>query len=285
MSGDVVSNGSDGVEGSSQQQQQSVVVNELANGNQPYSSENGGGNNSERRKRARHSDASAGCGGGCTLQSSLAIHTNQVKIKSPTDRDIIRLIGQHLRGLGLNHTVEQLIRESGCKLDHPSASKFQSHVMEGDWNKAESDLHELKTMLEHPNALVEMRFLILEQKFLEYLDDNRYIDALHCLRNELTPLNHRIKRVHELSRFIMCSPGDELRKLSQWDGKGLLSRQKLMEKLQIYLPPTVMLPPRRLRTLLCQAIESQKERCPYHNNNNDKGLDCFSLLVDHICSK
>ena len=45
-----------------------------------------------------------------------------------------------------------------------------------------------------------MKFLILEQKFLEQLEDNRIIDALHSLRVELTPLKYNVDRVHELSR-------------------------------------------------------------------------------------
>ena len=44
-----------------------------------------------------------------------------------------------------------------------------------------------------------MKFLILEQKFLELLEENRVIDALHCLRNELTPLKFNVERIHELS--------------------------------------------------------------------------------------
>lgn len=27
------------------------------------------------------------------------------------------------------------MKESGCRLDHPSAAKFQAHVMDGDWSK------------------------------------------------------------------------------------------------------------------------------------------------------
>jgi hypothetical protein len=46
----------------------------------------------------------------------------------------------------------------------------------------------------------EMKFLLLEQKYLEYLEDGRVLDALHVLRNELTPLQHNTVRVHELSR-------------------------------------------------------------------------------------
>lgn len=76
-----------------------------------------------------------------------------------------------------------------------------------------------------------MRFLILEQKYLEQLDDNRLFDALQCLQSQLSPLNHRRDRVHELSRFIMC-PSEEMRKQAEWEGKGAISRQKLMDKLQ-----------------------------------------------------
>lgn len=46
-----------------------------------------------------------------------------------------------------------------------------------------------------------MKFLIFEQKYLEYLEDGKVLDALHVLRNELTPLQHNIDKVHILSRY------------------------------------------------------------------------------------
>jgi hypothetical protein len=45
-----------------------------------------------------------------------------------------------------------------------------------------------------------MKFLLLEQKYLEFLEDGRVLDALQVLRYELTPLQHNTARVHELSR-------------------------------------------------------------------------------------
>ena len=77
-----------------------------------------------------------------------------------------------------------------------------------------------------------MRFLLLEQKYLEQLEDGLMMEALNCLRNELTPLKHNTQRVHQLSTYIMCSHAEELRNMAQWEGKGLSSRKKLMEKLQ-----------------------------------------------------
>lgn len=77
-----------------------------------------------------------------------------------------------------------------------------------------------------------MKFLILEQKYLECLEDGRILEALKCLRDELTPLKYNIDRVHELSSFLMCMNSDDLRKLSKWEGKNIESRQILMDKLQ-----------------------------------------------------
>lgn len=55
-----------------------------------------------------------------------------------------------------------------------------------------------------------------------------------------------------------------------------------------FLPPSVMLPPRRLLTLLGQAVELQKKRCPYHNSptySAEDGFQNVSLLYDHVCNK
>lgn len=52
-----------------------------------------------------------------------------------------------------------------------------------------------------------------------------------------------------------------------------------------YLPPSVMLPPRRLQTLLRQAVELQMDRCLYHNTKLDSNLDSVSLLLDHVCGR
>lgn len=47
--------------------------------------------------------------------------------------------------LSLSHTicsqtVDLLMQESGCRLEHPSATKFRNHVMEGEWDKVGLEL-------------------------------------------------------------------------------------------------------------------------------------------------
>ncbi|KAF3691415.1 WD repeat-containing protein 26 [Channa argus] len=215
-------------------------------------------------------------------------NTADVKKKkrlSQCEEDVIRLIGQHLHDLGLNQTVDLLMQESGCRLEHPSATKFRNHVMEGEWDKAESDLNELKALMHSPSAIVRMKFLLLQQKYLEYLEDGKVLEALQVLRAELTPLKYNTERIHILSGYLMCSHAEDLRAKAEWEGKGTVSRTKLLDKLQTYLPPSVMLPPRRLQTLLKQAVELQRERCLYHNTKLDTGLDSVSLLLDHTCSR
>ncbi|XP_059838549.1 WD repeat-containing protein 26 isoform X3 [Hypanus sabinus] len=204
---------------------------------------------------------------------------------SQVDEDVIRLIGQHLHSLGLNQTVDLLMQESGCCLEHSSATKFRNHVMEGEWEKAENDLNELKSLVHSPHVIVKMKFLLLQQKYLEYLEDGKVLEALQVLRCELTPLKYNTERIHILSGYLMCSHTDDLRAKAEWEGKGTVSRSKLLDKLQMYLPPSVMLPPRRLQTLLRQAVELQRDRCLYHNTKLDGNLDSMSLLIDHVCSR
>ncbi|XP_053674509.1 WD repeat-containing protein 26 homolog [Anopheles nili] len=204
-----------------------------------------------------------------------------------TDLDIVRLIGQHLKDIGLERSAEMLMQESGCCLEHPAATKFRVHVLSGDWNKADHDLQELQSMVDIKTdraSMSEMKFLLLEQKYLEYLEEGRPIDALHVLRNELTPLQHKTPRVHQLSSYMMCTNNQELYARAGWEGKGPKSRTRLMDRLQSYLPATVMLPPRRLRSLLVQAVELQNERCQCHDMTWSTSIENVSLLVDHNCS-
>ncbi len=55
---------------------------------------------------------------------------------SPADREVIRLIGQHLTNIGLKTSAEVLMHEAGCRLDHPTAALFRKLVMNGDWVQA-----------------------------------------------------------------------------------------------------------------------------------------------------
>lgn len=255
--------------------------------------------NGHRTVPASSNDSAAGTAtNGTTATNGVGNHTNNHDLP-PVERvhldktsiEIVRLIGQHLKLIGLDRTAQMLMQESGCSLEHPSATKFRDHVLHGDWHKADYDLQELQTIVDedqkltpkHTN-LIEMKFLLLEQKYLEYLDDSRPIDALHVLRNELTPLAHNTPRVHQLSSYMMCTNNEELYERANWEGKNIRSRTRLMDRLQSFLPASVMLPPRRLHSLLRQAVELQTEKCSHHDMAWETSIDNVSLLSDHNCS-
>jgi hypothetical protein len=48
-----------------------------------------------------------------------------------------------------------------------------------------------------------MKYLILEQKYFELIEDNRAMDALQCLRNEIQGLKIRTERTHELTTYLI----------------------------------------------------------------------------------
>ncbi|NXO01194.1 WDR26 protein, partial [Rhinopomastus cyanomelas] len=280
---------------------------QLAHANGLLPSTNSGGGGSPGGLSVNNGVSAAGGPGPAAAELGGGSGGSALKKKkrlSQSDEDVIRLIGQHLHGLGLNQTVDLLMQESGCRLEHPSATKFRNHVMEGEWDKAENDLNELKALVHSPHAIVvrgelelfqscvvgaycsaRMKFLLLQQKYLEYLEDGKVLEALQVLRCELTPLKYNTERIHVLSGYLMCSHAEDLRAKAEWEGKGTASRSKLLDKLQTYLPPSVMLPPRRLQNLLRQAVELQRDRCLYHNTKLDSNLDSVSLLIDHVCSR
>ncbi len=50
-----------------------------------------------------------------------------------------------------------------------------------------------------------MKYLILEQKYFELIEDNHPMDALQCLRNEIQGLKIRTERTHELTTYELSS--------------------------------------------------------------------------------
>jgi WD40 repeat protein len=263
----------------------------------------------------------------CTMTTATALKSNY-------DIDVVRLIGQHLINMGLKQTVNLLLEESGLHgLDHPLATRFQQHILAGEWDKATSLVEELMNLvmttkqqqqqqqqqqqrppvsmqtntgltsaqttcfvngdnsgptsstnhleLEKARCVNEMRLAIAEQKFLELIEDHQHIKALKCLRLEITPLcGDDIKSVQHLATLLMCRSTEEVRLKANWPGKGQQSRQMLVEKLQRYIPPLILLPPKRLTTLLNQAIQLQEERCPLHIKQEDD----YNNEIDHTGS-
>ena len=210
---------------------------------------------------------------------------------SSWEENIIRLIGQYLRRMGYHQTVASLVKESGCRLEHVLAATFRQRVLSGDWPGAEKALVDLSSLLEDQQTVHVMRFLLLEQKYLELLEEKQDISALRCLREEISEVlellphgTDKTERVHQLSSCMMCRSLDELKTCANWTGSQGDSRQQLVERLESYLPVHAVLPGDRIDELLRQSLQWQISQCPHHSAPISGDMHHEGLLQDHFCS-
>ncbi|KAK2431475.1 WD repeat-containing protein [Trifolium repens] len=185
--------------------------------------------------------------------------------------EFVRIIAKALYSLGYRKSGERLEEESGIPLHSPGVNLFTQQVLDGNWDESVATLH--KIGLADENVVRLASCLILEQKFFELLHGEKVMEALMTLREEITPLCNYSSRIRELSSCLV-SPS------SKQDIVKVRSRSKLMEELQKLLPPTVMIPEKRLEHLVEQALILQTETCPFHNS-----MDKMSLYSDHRCGK
>ncbi|KAL8576196.1 hypothetical protein ACOMHN_027851 [Nucella lapillus] len=129
---------------------------------------------------------------------------------------------------------------------------------------------------------VRLQFLLLEQEYLELLDDGHGVEALQCLR-QMAPLKYNTDRVHHLAGCLMVSSPDDMREMAGWEGKGSVSRQQVLDNMHGSLPRNLMMPPGRLQVLMNQAADLQRQRCHFHSSAEDNDPNSIGLLTDHQC--
>ncbi|KAF2944292.1 WD repeat-containing protein 26 homolog [Oryza sativa Japonica Group] len=218
---------------------------------------------------------------GSTMARPLPSQGKEVMVgsKGVIKRDeFVRIITKALYSLGYEKSGAVLEEESGITLHSPTVNLFRRQVLDGNWDSAVVTLKKVGLLDE--NIVKSAIFLILEQKFLELLRNDNVMGAIRTLQSEITPLGVNKKRVHELSGCIISSPQHVLLGFSKLGIESSNSRLKLLEELQKVLPPTVMVPERRLENLLEQALTVQREACYFHNS-----IDGLSLYTDHHCGK
>nr|XP_031862925.1 uncharacterized protein CI109_001399 [Kwoniella shandongensis]KAA5529997.1 hypothetical protein CI109_001399 [Kwoniella shandongensis] len=225
--------------------------------------------------------------------------------RMPVEREeAVRLMLQGLRDIGYHQAADVLEAESGFHLSTAAASDFQAAILGGRWSEALALLPELgiptasntvepesssssiasgktkATMMGKGSGSVtdQARFLIAQQKYLEYLEVGQQKKALGVLRGELARVAKDQDVLHTLSGFMMCLDKDDLYERAVWDGASGASRRQLLEHLQAFISPSVMVPSRRLATLFDQARRHQQMTCLYHEEP-----DSSSLYVDHRC--
>nr|XP_019050382.1 WD-repeat protein [Kwoniella bestiolae CBS 10118]OCF29312.1 WD-repeat protein [Kwoniella bestiolae CBS 10118] len=224
--------------------------------------------------------------------------------RMPVEREeAVRLILQGLRDIGYHQSADVLELESGYNLSTPHANEFQSAILGGRWSEALGLLPELGIPISSTTSEPEpasssssiasgklpkskgtnsisdqMKFLISQQKYLEYLEIGQQKKALGVLRGELNRVAKDQEVLHTLSGFMMCLDKDDLYERAMWDGAQGTSRRQLLEHLQAFISPQIMVPSRRLATLFDQARRHQQLSCLYHEEP-----ESTSLYTDHRC--
>lgn len=132
--------------------------------------------------------------------------------------EVTRILIQSLYELGYNGSASLLSSESGYELETSGVATFRSAVLGGRWLEAERILiqsfrnagsqqvdrkspQEETLVLSEEADRNEMLFYLRQQKFLELLEARDLAAALNVLRQELTPLNFDVERLHALSRY------------------------------------------------------------------------------------
>ncbi|KZT26589.1 WD40 repeat-like protein [Neolentinus lepideus HHB14362 ss-1] len=201
--------------------------------------------------------------------------------------EFVRLVIQSLRDVGYIESASTLEAESGYTMETPEVSDFRQYILEAQWDEAERALVQLGVA--EDEGLWEAKFLISQQKYLEFLEAENTSAALQVLRNELAPSHVDSDQLHSLSSLMMCTDAADLRQRAGWDGASGSSRRRLLTNLQRYIPSSLMIPPRRLSTLLSQAVLYQRSHCLYHNVplslTSPNPRSHFSLYTDHHCDR
>ncbi|WOL12244.1 hypothetical protein Cni_G21010 [Canna indica] len=193
--------------------------------------------------------------------------------------EFVRIITKALYSLGYERSGAVLEEESGIPLHSSAVNLFRKQVLDGNWDESVLTLH--KIGLDDESTLKSASFLILEQKFFELLEKNMVMEALDTLKSEITPLGINKKRVHKLSSCVIYPSQRVSLGFANVGTDTSNTRVGVLEELQKLLPPSIMIPERRLEHLVEQALNVQREACYFHNSLES----CLSLYTDHQCGK
>ncbi|GLU03981.1 hypothetical protein SLE2022_211500 [Rubroshorea leprosula] len=193
--------------------------------------------------------------------------------------EFVRIITKALYSLGYKKTSAYLEEESGIPLHSSVVNLFMQQILDGNWDGSVATLH--KIGLTDERTVKAASFLILEQKFFELLDGGKVMDALKTLRTEIAPLCVNNSRLRELSSCILSPSQCFLVSSPKQNSASAKSRRQLLEELQKLIPPTVMIPERRLEHLVEQALVLQRDACMFHNSLEKE----MSLYTDHKCGR
>eukprot|EP00252_Welwitschia_mirabilis_P010185 TRINITY_DN23353_c0_g1_i1.p1 TRINITY_DN23353_c0_g1~~TRINITY_DN23353_c0_g1_i1.p1 ORF type:complete len:579 (-),score=101.75 TRINITY_DN23353_c0_g1_i1:159-1895(-) len=191
--------------------------------------------------------------------------------------EFIKIITQALYSLGFKKSGSLLEEESGISFQPSTVAAFRQQILDGKWDDSINTLQKIDQL--DSSTVKAVSFLIMEQKLFELVNKGSTMEALTTLRAQISPLKINTKRVHELASFLVFPSFFEESKSIMQGGSVFKQRMKMLQDIQKLLPTSVMIPEKRLESLVEQALSVQREACIFHNS-----LDpALSLYIDHRC--
>uniref|UniRef100_A0A1I7ZIS5 LisH domain-containing protein n=1 Tax=Steinernema glaseri TaxID=37863 RepID=A0A1I7ZIS5_9BILA len=208
--------------------------------------------------------------------------TRTVPKLTDTQHNVIRIIGQYLSDLGLRDTVDVLVQETGCRLEHPLASRLRDCIVRGLWNKALDTVSKMSEVASERQCTM-VRVLLLEEKFRELLRINQPVMAIRLLQNDYPKWDTLRKRRDKFAQMVMAHSG--IKEYQPLDPEQQKAHNKnLLARIHMILPLNLMLPPNRLEQLLSQAHKHQVSSCQLHLIKAKGEVRPPSILRNHRCT-
>ncbi|KAI9362948.1 WD40-repeat-containing domain protein [Zopfochytrium polystomum] len=187
--------------------------------------------------------------------------------------DVIRMIAQYLGDEGYLATKMMILDEANVKWHEREdqithAKRIKKALLEGDWPEADKLCSKLN--LRSQKAFL---YAMYRQQYLEYIEHHDLQKAFTHLNKRLKPLEHlstTAQEFRDLCYLLTAKSVHEAPSFRTWEGIGP-SREKLVELFQNMIDVeendrerTPFVPPKRLLTLLRQAVAYQIEFSRYH---------------------
>jgi len=217
-----------------------------------------------------------------TLASS---HSAVLNYDSPVIKeDIIRMMEQWLGDEGFNATKQALMEEAGLKArerDDAShdARKLKKALLEGDWPDVDKLIN--KPLVKNHKAFL---YAVYKLQFLEHIEHREYQKAFTFLAKRLKPLEHyqpHKAEFRDLCYLLSAKSITDAPSFRAWEGIQP-ARENLVAQFSAMLEQDRMerespipgvgshgdayayVPPRRLLTIIHQAVAYQVEFARYH---------------------
>jgi WD repeat-containing protein 26 len=183
--------------------------------------------------------------------------------------ELVQLLVQGLRHIGLDESAEFAEKESGIQVLSEGAAALQGHILRGQWAAAIEVIASFPVGGDLTEAVrEEIIYQIYRQEYLGLVAAGDIGPAIEILRSKLASFPDKTNNVALLSSLLLCEGEDEIRKdYDCWLGSSARGREALLDAIEILLPPSVLPARARFQQLLSQAIQWQRAQCPYHNVN------------------